>query len=80
MPALAMSRARVNDQPGRLIDDDQIAILEQDRQSDRLGLEVERFNLRLHQHDAIARANGIAWTRGRLIQFNQPIPNQVLDS
>jgi len=63
----ALARARMNNEAGGFINDDQVAVLEQNVEWDRLGLTVDPGRRRLRQIDLISEADEIARPRGRAV-------------
>lgn len=57
---LAMTRARMDDQAGRFVQDDEIIVFEENMQWDRLRPVQARLGRRLAHFDAIARSNLVA--------------------
>ena len=64
---LALACARMKNEPRGFIDDDQVGVLEQNVEWDRLGLVVDSGWRRLRQIDLIAGPDEIARPRGRAV-------------
>jgi hypothetical protein len=50
----------VDDQPGRLVDDDEVAVLVEHDERDRLGDELERLGRRDRDREDVAEADAVA--------------------
>ena len=67
-----VARRRVDDQPGRLVDDEQVVVLVDDAQDDvRLGLERERHGLRHEEPEVGARADDRVRAQRRAVGAGQ---------
>src|SRR5215510_1025258 len=57
-----MTRTRVNDQPRRLIDHDEVVVFEENLKRDRLRQGLDFFQRRLGEINLIAASNSLAWS------------------
>ena len=60
----AMTGARMNDKPRRLVDDDEIIVFEENLKRDRLWQRLDLFQRRLGELNLIATSNNLAWPAG----------------
>jgi len=60
----AMTGARVNDKPRRLIDHDEIIVFEENLKWDLLRQGLDLFQRRLGELNLIATSNNLAWPAG----------------
>jgi hypothetical protein len=74
----AMTGARVNDKPCRLIDDDQIVVFEQNLKRNCLWQNLNPLQRRLDKLNLIATANNLAWPDDRAVESNKPVTDQLL--
>jgi len=74
-----MTRARMNHETGRFINDNEIVVLEKNLQRNRLWLIVDLFQRWLDQVDMVARADEIARSRYFPIEFNELGADQLLE-
>jgi len=77
--SLLMAGAGMNDEPGRLVEHEEIVVLEQNVERYRLGLGVALFNLRLAHFDNVAGPNRVAWSRRLSVQSDEFFPDQRLE-
>lgn len=70
----------MNNKPWRLIDDDEIVVLEEYLKRDRLWQRLNLFQRRLGELDLIAASNNLAWPTGGVIESNEPVADQLLKS
>ena len=75
----AMTGARVNDKPRRLIDDDQIVIFEQNLKRNCLWQNLNPLQRRLDKLNLIATANNLPWPDDRVVESNKPVTDQLLE-
>lgn len=76
--AVRVSGARMNDQAGRLVQDEQVVVLEENVECDRFRLGVDLFDLGFAEFNDVAGPNLIARFGGLAIQFNEPRFDQRL--
>ena len=77
---LAMARARVNHQPGRFVDYDQIVVLKKNIEQDRLWLIIGFLRQWLGYTNSIARPDPITRAGSLAIQADETIPDQLLQT
>ena len=77
---LLMASARMNDKPSRLVDDNEIVVLEQNLERNGLWLSCDLYRWRLGYFDFIAGANRLAWPRGCTVEPNKSGADQLLKS
>ena len=77
---LLMARAGMHDQPGRLVQDEQVVVLKQNLERHLLRLGFDFFEGRLRQFHGIARAHEIARPRRLSVQPNESPANQRLQT
>jgi hypothetical protein len=77
---LAMARARVNHQPGRFVDYDQIVVFKKNIERDRLWLIIGFFRQWLGYANSIARPDPITLASSLAIQADETIPDQLLQT
>jgi len=77
---LAMACARVNHQPGRFVDHDQIVVLKKNIERDRLGLIIGFFRQWLGYANSIARPDPITRAGSLAIQADETVPDQLLQT
>jgi hypothetical protein len=78
--AARVSGRRMDDQAGRLVDDDQVRILVEDGQRDRLGGELDRRRRTQPDLDPVAVAElGARLVDGGAVQADVPLLDQPLD-
>jgi hypothetical protein len=58
---LAMTSSRMNDKPGRFIDDDEIIVFEENLKRDRFWQGFDFLRRRLGELDLVATSNNLAW-------------------
>ena len=75
---LLMASARMNDKPSRLIDNNEIIVLEQNLERNRLWVSLDLFEWWLGQLDFIPAVNRLAWPRSRAVKPNGPSADQLL--
>src|SRR5206468_7083711 len=76
----AMTGARMNDKPRRLVDHDEIIVFEKDLKGNLLRQGLDLFQRRLGQLNLIAASNDLAWPAGCVIESNKHIADQMLES
>ena len=77
--AVRVTRGRMHHHAGRLVDDDQIRVVVENVQGQRLGPRRRRGGRRdVHPHE-VAGADGDPGARGGSVEADQPVPDQSLD-
>ena len=77
---LLMASARMNDKSSRLVDNNDIVVLEQNLDRNGLWLTCDLYRWRLRYFDFIAGANRLAWPRSCAVEPNKPGADQLLES
>src|SRR5450631_1599647 len=75
-----MARAGMHDQPGRLVQNEEVVVLKQNLERHLLRLGFDFFQGRLSQFHRIACADEIAWPRRLPVQPNESSSNQRLQT
>ena len=75
-----MAGARMHDQPGRLVQDEQVVVLEQNLERHLLRLGFDFFDGRFGQLDDVARAHEIAGSRRLSVQRDESAADQRLET
>jgi eukaryotic-like serine/threonine-protein kinase len=78
--AIGISRCRVDDHAGGLVEDDEIFILKQNIQRDVLRRVVERNRFREHDADAVAEFHRVTGLGGMTIDLDELLANERLDA
>jgi hypothetical protein len=60
----AVTCARMNDKPGRLVDHDEIIVFEKNLKGDLFWQGLDLFQWRLGEFNLIADSNNLAWPAG----------------
>jgi len=76
---LAMTSARMNNEAGRLVNDNEIAVLEKNIQRNRFRSIVDLFGGRLAEINFIVFADEIARPGGCSVEGHESISNQLLE-
>jgi hypothetical protein len=74
----AMAGTWMNDEPGRFIDDDEIFVLKQNVEWNRLRLSLDFFGRRLDKLDFVPVANNLPRSRGYSVEPDESRSNQLL--
>ena len=77
---LRMTGARMHNQPGRFVQDEQVVVLKKNFKSDRFRSIVDLFRRRLAKIDKVAGANEIARPRRFAVTANKPGADQLLEA
>ena len=76
---LAMTSARMNNEAGRLVNDNEIAVLEKNIQRNRFRSIVDLFGGRLAEINFIVFADEVARPGGCSVEGHESISNQLLE-
>ena len=75
-----MASAGMNNKPSRLIDNNEIIVLEQNVERNGLWLILGLFEWWLGQFDFVTAANGLAWSRRCAVEPNESGADQLLNA
>jgi len=68
---LVATRARMNRHAGRLVDDDQIVVFEENLQWNRFRSGFDFFRRRIGEFDLVACSDNVVWPGGRTVETNE---------
>ena len=75
-----MTGPRMNDEPRRLVDHDEIIVFEENLKGDLLWQRFDLFQRRLGELNLIAASNDLTWPAVCVVESNKPIADQLLES
>ena len=75
-----VSRARMNDQTGGLVEDEEIVILEKNVERDRFGSRFDFLELRFVQRNRVSGFDSVARPAGFPVHRDKPVRDQRLEA
>src|ERR1700757_3467285 len=75
----AMTGARRNDKPRRLVDHDEIIVFEENLKGDLLWQGLDLFQRRFGELNLIAASHDLAWPAVCVVEANKPTADQLLE-
>ena len=75
-----VSRARVDDDPTVLVDDEKLLVLVENLDGDGFGLNGGGLGLREGDLNGVAGSEGLLWFGGRAVEEDVTIPNEGLEA
>ncbi len=76
---LLMAGSGMDDESGRLVDDEQVLVFEKNAQRNVFRGQIDFLRRWLIQFDPVSRPNSLTWARRLPIQPNEPIADQLLE-